>query len=156
MTDTPEDKARRGTGLTPGHWIAIATIAVAVLGGVLSWALSEHNTRLGETNARLANVESATTSMAEGLARVEGSIETMNERLNGFEERVEDRLNGFEDRVDERLNGFDDRLDRIETNINRLIQLHLDAGTAQPASSVADGAEDTANQDAGTRLRTSR
>ena len=118
---------------------------MAVLGGVLSWALSEHNARLSENNARLANVESATTSMAEGLARVEGSIKTINERLNGFEERV-----------DERLNGFDDRLDRIETNINRLIQLHLDAGTTQPASSVADGAGDTANQDAGTRLRASR
>ena len=35
MTDTREDKATRGRGLTPGHWIWIATIAVAVLGGVL-------------------------------------------------------------------------------------------------------------------------
>ena len=138
MTDTPEDKATRGRGLTPGHWIAIATIAVAVLGGVLSWALSEHNTRLSENNARLANVESATTNMAEGLARVEGSIKAINERLNGFEERV------------------DDRLDRIETNIDRLIQLHLDAGTAQPAASRADIAGDRAHQDAGTRLRAGR
>ena len=138
MTDTPEDKATRGRGLTPGHWIAIATIAVAVLGGVLSWALSEHNARLSENNARLANVESATTNMAEGLARVEGSIKAINERLNGFEERV------------------DDRLDRIETNIDRLIQLHLDAGTAQPAASRADIAGDRAHQDAGTRLRAGR
>ena len=110
----------------------------AVLGGVLSWALSEHNTRLSENNARLANVESATTNMAEGLARVEGSIKAINERLNGFEERV------------------DDRLDRIETNIDRLIQLHLDAGTAQPAASRADIAGDRAHQDAGTRLRAGR
>ena len=134
MTDTPEDKATRGRGLTPGHWIAIATIAVAVLGGVLSWALSEHNARLSENNARLANVESATTNMAEGLARIDGSIKTINERLNGFEERV------------------DDRLDRIETNIDRLIQLHLDAGTAQPAASRRI-AGDRARQDAGTHLR---
>ena len=133
MTDTPEDKARRGRGLTPGHWIAIATIAVAVLGGVLSWALSEHNTRLSENNARLANVESATTNMAEGLARVEGSIKVINERLNGF----------------------DDRLDRIETSIDRLIQLHLAAGTAQPAAS-RDIASDRAHQAAGPRLRADR
>ena len=138
MTDTQEDKATRGRGLTPGHWIAIATIAVAVLGGVLSWALSEHNARLSENNARLANVESATINMAEGLARVEGSIKAINERLNGFEERV------------------DDRLDRIETNIDRLIQLHLDAGTAQPAASRADIAGDRAHQDAGMRLRAGR
>ena len=26
MTDTQEDKATRGRGLTPGHWIGIATI----------------------------------------------------------------------------------------------------------------------------------
>ena len=137
MTDTPEDKATHGRGLTPGHWIAIATIAVAVLGGVLSWALSEHNARLSENNARLANVESATTNMAEGLARVEGSINAINERLNGFEERV------------------DDRLDRIETNIDRLIQLHLDAGTAQPAASH-DIAGNRAHQDGDTRLRAGR
>ena len=145
MTDTPEDKATRGRGLTPGHWIAIATIAVAVLGGVLSWALSEHNARLSENNARLANVESATTNMAEGLARVEGSIKAIHERLNGFEERVDDRLDRFEERVD-------DRLDRIETNIDRLIQLHLDAGTAQPAASRRI-VGDRARQDAGTHLR---
>ena len=99
MTDTRGDEATRARGLTPGHWITIATITVAVLGGVLSWGLSEHN-------ARLANVESGTTNIAEGLAQVEGSIKTINERLN-----------------------------RIETNIDTLIQLHLQAGTSQPAAS---------------------
>ena len=149
MTDTREDKATRGRGLAPGHWIAIATIAVAVLGGVLSWALSEHN-------ARLANVESATTNMAEGLARVEGSIKTINERLNGFEQRVDERFNRLETNIDERFNRLetnsDDRLDRIETNIDRLIQLHLQAGTAQPAA-WRRIVGDRARQDAVTRLR---
>ena len=117
MTDTPEDKATRGRGLMSGHWIVIATIAVVVLGGVLGWGLSEHNARLSENAARLANVESVTTNMVEGLARVEGVIKAINERLNGFDERVDERLNGFEERVDERLY-------RIETKIDRLIQLH--------------------------------
>ena len=39
--------------LTPGHWIAIATIAVAVLGGVISVALGEHNARLENVGTRL-------------------------------------------------------------------------------------------------------
>ena len=100
---------KRATGLTPGHWIAIATIPVAVLGGVLGWALSEHN-------ARLANVESATRNIAEAQARTEGEIKAVHERLDGF----------------------DERLDRIETSIDRLIQLHLEAETTQPAAGHAE------------------
>ena len=82
--------------LTPGHWIAIAMIAVAVLGGILSSALSEHN-------ARLANVEAGTNDIAEALGRVEREIKPLDERL-----------------------------DRIESNIDSLVQLHLDAETKQP------------------------
>ena len=103
------EKTDRATGLTPSHWIAIATISVAVLGGVLGWALSEHN-------ARLANVESATKNISEAQARAEGEIKAVHERLNGF----------------------DERLDRIETNIDRLIQLHLDAQTTQPVAQRAE------------------
>ena len=58
MTDTREDKATRGRGLTPGHWIWIATIAVAVLGGVLSWALSQQNARLSDKNTRCSPTSS--------------------------------------------------------------------------------------------------
>ena len=118
MSDTQEDKATRARGLTPGHWIGIATIAVAVLGGVLSWGLSQQNARLSENNTRLANVESAMTNMAEGLARVEGSSKTINEHLNGFEQRVDERFNRIEITIDERF-------DRIETKIERLIQLQV-------------------------------
>ena len=49
---TPEPQTDGVQGLTPDHWIAIATIAVVVLG----WGLSE-------PNARLANVESATNNI---------------------------------------------------------------------------------------------
>ena len=157
MTDTQEDKAMPGRGLTPGHWIGIATISVIVLGGVLSWGLSQQNARFSENNTRLANVESTTTNMVEGLARVEGSNKTINERLNGFEQRVDERFNRVDEqfnRVDERFNrlemNIDDRLDRIEMNIDRLIQLHLQAGTAQPAASGRLGSE-RRRQDAGTR-----
>ena len=150
MTHTQEDKAMPGRGLTPGHWIGIATISVIVLGGVLSWGLGQQNARFSENNTRLANVESTTTNIVEGLARVEGSNKTINERLNGFEQRVDERFN----RVDERFNrlemNIDDRLDRLEMNIDRLIQLHLQAGTAQPAASSRLGSE-RRRQDAGTR-----
>ena len=168
MTDTQEDKATRGKGLTPGHWIGISTIAVVVLGGVLSWGLGQQNARFSENNTRLANVESATTNMAEGLARVEGSIKTTSERLSGFEQRVDqrftqvdERFNRLEMNIDERFNRMDDRLDRIEmnmddrlgrieTNIDRLIQLHLQAGTTQPAASRHLDSE-RRRQNAGTR-----
>ena len=150
MTDTQEDKATRGKGLTPGHWIGISTIAVVVLGGVLSWGLGQQNARFSENNTRLANVESATTNMAEGLARVEGSSKTTNERLSGFEQRVDERFN----RVDERFNrlemNIDERFNRLEMNIDRLIQLHLQAGTTQPAASRHLDSE-RRRQDAGTR-----
>ena len=150
MTDTQEAKAMPGRGLTPGHWIGIARISVIVLGGVLSWGLSQQNARFGENNTRLANIESTTTNMVEGLARVESSNKTINERLNGFEQRVDERFN----RVDERFNrlemNIDDPPDRIEINIGRLIQLHLQAGTAQPAASGRLGSE-RRRQHAGTR-----
>ena len=110
------DKAKGATGLTPGHWIAIGTIAVAVLGRVLGWALNEHN-------ARLANVESDIRNIAEAQARTEGEIKAIHERLDGFGER---------------LDGFGERLNRIETGIDRLIQLHLDAETTQPAAAPSE------------------
>ena len=116
MTDSAN--ATRGRGLTPGHWFAIATIAVAVLGGVLSWGLSQQNARLSENTTRLATVAAAMATMAEGLARVEGSSKTIIERLKGFEQRVDERFNRFEMNIDERFN-------RLETNIDRLIQLHV-------------------------------
>ena len=72
--------------LTPGHWIAIATIAVGVLGGVISVALGEHNARLGnvattmntiaEAQARMAEAQG---QMAEALARTEGELKTTQE-----------------------------------------------------------------------------
>ena len=89
---------------------------MAVLGGVLGWALSEHN-------ARLANVESDIRNIAEAQARTEGEIKAIHERLDGFGER---------------LDGFGERLNRIETGIDRLIQLHLDAETTQPAAAPSE------------------
>ena len=112
-------------GLTPGHWIAIATIAVGVLGGVIGVALGEHNARLGnvettmraiaEAQARMAEAQGR---MAEALARTEGDAKATQERLAGFEEQVNDRF------------------DRIEASLDRLIQLHLNTDT-QPAGARA-------------------
>ena len=136
--------------LTPGHWIAIATISVGVLGGVISVALGEHNARLGnvattmntiaEAQARMAEAQAR---MAEALARTEGELKTTQERLAGFARkassrrprnawpdlRVDDRF----DRIDDRFDRIDDRFDRIGNSLDRLIQLHLDAAT-QPAT----------------------
>ena len=121
---------------------------MVVLGSVLSWGLGQQNARFSENNRRLANVESATTKMAERLARVEGSTKTINEHLSGFEQRVDERFNRVDERfnqIDARFNrlemNIDDRLDRLETNIGRLIQLHLQAGTTQPAASRRIGGE---------------
>ena len=93
--------------LTPGHWIAIATISVGVLGGVISVALGEHNARLGnvattmntiaEAQARMAEAQAR---MAEALARTEGELKTTQERLAGFEDRVDDRFDRIDDRFD--------------------------------------------------------
>lgn len=112
-------------GLTPGHWIAIATIAVGVLGGVIGVALGEHNARLGnvETTMRTiaeaqARLVEAQARMAEVLARMEGDAKASRERLAGFEEQVNARF------------------DRIEASIDRLIELHLDAA-APPAAGQA-------------------
>ena len=43
--------------------------------------------------------------IAEGLARMEGELETTQERLAGFEDRVYDRF----DQVDDRFDNIDDR-----------------------------------------------
>ena len=105
MTGTREGKPRDRKGLSPSHWIAIATVSVAVLIGVLGSALSEHNTRLNENTARLANVEAEKKNRVDAQARIEGAMATSN-----------------------------DRLERIETKIERLIRMHVDAGGAQPST----------------------
>ena len=104
MTDTPQEKTAPAKGLTPGHWIAIATIAVGILGGVINVALSEHN-------ARISNIETAVNTIAQTLVRMEGESKATRERLAGFVEQV-----------NERFNQNDERLNRIETSIDRLVQ----------------------------------
>ena len=111
--------------LTPGHWIAIATISVGVLGGVIGVALSEHNARLETVGTTMNTINEAQGRMAEAqariaesLARAEVEIRTTQERLARFEQEVGDRF------------------DRIDDSLNRLIQLHLDAVT-QPATAGA-------------------
>ena len=56
--------------LTPGHWIAIATIAVGILGGVISVALGEHNTRIGNIETAMRTMTEAQTRMAEAQIRM--------------------------------------------------------------------------------------
>ena len=113
MPDAPAQNAKNAKALTAGHWIGIATIAIAVLGAVLGWGLSEHN-------ARLANVDARTTSLVEGQGQLQGDIKATNERLNGLEQRL------------------DERLSRIETNIERLLELHIGAATPQPATPAGE------------------
>ena len=127
MTETPEDKTDRANKLTPGHWIAIATIAVGILGGVMSVALSEHN-------ARISNIETAITTMAETQARMAAALVRMEAETKATRERVA----SFDEQVNNRFDQNDERLNRIETSIDRLIQLHLDAQMTQPAAGRAE------------------
>ena len=127
MTETPDDKTDRANELTPGHWIAIATIAVGILGGVMSVALSEHN-------ARISNIETAITTMAETQARMAEALV----RLEGETKATRERVASFDEQVNNRFDQNDERLNLIETSIDRLIQLHLDAQTTEPASGRAE------------------
>ena len=82
-------------------------IVAGVLGGVLSWGLSEHNARLTTVDARLTTFDARMNNMAETLARIaEGQARVEGERK-----------------------AITDRLDRIESNINTLVQLHLNTET---------------------------
>ena len=110
MTETPQGKMAPATGLTPGHWIAIATIAVGILGGVISVALGEHNARVSNIETAITTVAETQARMAEALVRMEGETKATRERVASFEEQVNNRF----DQNDERLN-------RIETSIDRLI-----------------------------------
>ena len=135
MPDAPAQNAKSANALTAGHWIGIATIAIAAFSAVLGWGLSEHN-------ARLANVDARTTRLVEGQGHLQGDIKATNERLNGLEQRLDERLEGLERRLEERLNGVEqrvnDRLSRIETNIERLLELHIGAATPQGAAPAAE------------------
>ena len=111
--------------LTPRDWIAIAMIAVGVLGAVIAVSLGEHNARLenvettmraiAEAQGRMAEAQGR---MAEALTRTEGDAKATQERLAGFEEQVNKRF------------------DRIEASLDSLIQLHLNTNT-QPADARA-------------------
>lgn len=120
MTDTPQEKLAPVKGLTPGHWIAIATIAVGILGGVISVALSEHNARISNFETAITRMAETQARMAEALVRMEGETKATREHLAGFEEQVNERFN------------------RIEAGIDRLIELHLDAQRTQPAAERAE------------------
>ena len=106
-----------------------------MLGGVLGWALSEHNARLANVESAMNSIAEAQTRLTGAQARVEGEIKAIHERLDGFAERV------------------DKRLDRIETNIDRLIQLYLDAETTQPAARRGDAPRSTAGSPSRLRRR---
>ena len=58
---------------------------------------------------------------------MEDETKATRERLAGSEEQVNDPFDTMNNRVNDRLN-------RIETSINRLIQLHQDAEAPHPAS----------------------
>ena len=89
-TQADGKKPKRGPQpeLMPMHWIAIATITVAVLGavlGVLSGRLSEHAAHLGV-------VESGTADSAESVARIEQLIKTTGARVSRIEAKIETLL----------------------------------------------------------------
>ena len=138
MTETPQNKIDPAKGLTPGHWIAIATIAVGILGGVISVALGEHNARISNIETAITTMAETQARMAEALVRMEGETKATRDRLASFEEQVNDRFERIESRItglEERVN---DRFDRIEASIDRLIQLYLDAQATQPAAGRAE------------------
>ena len=120
MTDSsrasaPQDTATR---LTPGNWVAIAAIAITVLGGVLGGVLS---VALGEHNRRIAGIETgqdqlvaAQAELAASQAELGGDMKALNERLTSIDQR------------------FTERFDRIEASIERLLQLHIAADRGTP------------------------
>ena len=79
-------------------------------------------TRLNAIAGAQTRMSDTQEQIAEGLARMEGELETTQERLAGFEDRVYDRF----DQVDDRFDNIDDRFDRIDNTLDRLIQLNLD------------------------------
>ena len=79
-------------GLTPGHWIAIATIAVGVLGGVIGVALGEHNARLGNVETTMRTIAEAQTRMAEAQARMAEALARTEVDLAGFRGTGQQRL----------------------------------------------------------------
>ena len=103
--------------LTPGNWVAIAAIAVAVLGWVLNVALEEHN-------LRVAGIETAQKELAaaqEKLAAAQGELTTSQVRLEGGMKALTERLTAMDQR-------FTERFDLMEASIERILQLQL--GTA--------------------------
>ena len=120
MTETRPGKTDSANGLKPGHWTAIATIAVGILGGVTSVALGEHNARIGNIETAITRGAETQARMAEGLVRTEGETKATREHLAGFKGQVNERFN------------------RIEAGIDRLIELHLDAQGTQPAAERAE------------------
>ena len=66
----------------------------SMLGGVLGWALSEHNARLANVESAMNSIAEAQTRLTGAQARAEGEIKAIHERLDGFEERVDKRLAG--------------------------------------------------------------
>lgn len=127
MTDSSRASAPQDTPtrLTPGNWVAIAAIAVTVLGGVLggvlSVALAEHNRRIAgiETGqdqlvAAQAELAASQAELAASQAELGGDMKALNERLTSIDQR------------------FTERFDRMEASIERLLQLHMAADRGTP------------------------
>ena len=62
---TSEAQAERPRGLSPGHWIAIGTV---VLGGIVGFALSEHNARLRSVEATTQRIAASQADLATSQA----------------------------------------------------------------------------------------
>ena len=141
MTDSsrasaPQDTPRR---LTPGNWVAIAAIAVTVLGGglggILSIALGEHNRRIAgiETGqdqlvaaqAQLAGSQAALAGSQAELAASQAELAVSQAELGGEMKALNERLNAIDQR-------FTERFDRMEASIERLLQLHMAADRGKP------------------------
>ena len=108
-TKTGSQEPEAAKRLTPGNWVAIAAIAVTVLGWVLNVALEEHNLRVAGIETAQRELAAAQGELTASQIRLEGNMKALTERLTAMDQR------------------FTERFDRMETNIERILQVQLGA-----------------------------
>ena len=101
--------------------MAIAAIAVTVLGWVLSVALEEHNLRVAGIETAQRDLAAAQGELTTSQLRLEGDMKALTERLTAMDQRFTERFDLMEASIDERF-------DRMEASIERILELQL--GTA--------------------------
>ena len=119
------------TRLTPGNWVAIAAIAVTVLGGVLGGILS---IALGEHNRRIAGIKTGQDQLVAAQAQLAGSqtaLAASQAELAASQAEFRGHMKAFNERLTSIDQRFTERFDRMEASIERLLQLHTADGSSR-------------------------